>query len=89
MMSIARGVLTASFAVAFVGYYVLVWAIRAERLGPRPSVYEMLSNPFSIRRGHLTERGKPLRTWLLLDFGLLVVLGLGLVFAQSHPQAIP
>jgi hypothetical protein len=88
-MSIVTIELTVGFALAFVGYYGLVWTIRGERLGPTPSVYAMLSNPFSLLFSDLTPRGRQLRWWLLLDFALVVILGLGAFFIRMPPHAVP
>ena len=88
-MSIVADLLTVGFAVAFVGYYALVWAIRGERVALTPSVFQMLRDPLSVLAGDFTERGRRLRRWLLLDFALLVVLGLGVVLTRTHPHAFP
>jgi len=88
-MSILTVLTRAGFAVAFVGYYALVWVIRRERLGATPSAYQMISNPFSLFSGAFTERGRWLRIWLLLDLALLVVLGLAAVLPHGLRHAVP
>jgi hypothetical protein len=87
-VSIFTLVLRVCFALAFIGYYILVWTIRGERLGPTPSIYQMISNPFSLLVSDFTERGRRLRTWLLLDLLLLVILGVASVIPLGRLHAL-